>query len=51
MVKDDANKNDINNNVILLSFAAMNMGLSSSGSTSGKVDLFTQKAPFNGKGP
>jgi hypothetical protein len=37
--------------IIILSFASMNIEISFSDGTDAKVDIFTQKEPFNGKGP
>jgi hypothetical protein len=36
---------------ILLGFALANINVASSGGTGGKLDLFTQKDPYSGKGP
>ncbi len=37
--------------MIFLSFTLANVKVAFSSDTSGKIDLFTQKAPYNGKGP
>ena len=37
--------------VVLLSYALVSMKITYSADTDGKIDLFTQKEPYSGKGP